>query len=161
MVKPKLLIIAGPNGSGKTTFTRLLLGHHWSEDCMFINPDDIAQNDYGDWNSPVAVLKAANRASELREQCLCDMKSMLVETVLSTERYPQMASDNNGYAGVAICPIRMSVPFQIFFQRTFASFIYKASLLFVNKSPLVAPVLVVILSSAASNISAENCGLIE
>lgn len=85
MVMPKLLMIAGPNGSGKTTFTRLLLGHHWSEDCQFINPDDIAQNEFGDWNSPDAVYKAANRASELREQCLRDMKSMLVETVLSTE----------------------------------------------------------------------------
>ncbi|MDD2308774.1 MAG: zeta toxin family protein [Desulfuromonadaceae bacterium] len=85
MEKPKLLIIAGPNGSGKTTFTRLLLGHHWSEDCLFINPDDIAQNEFGDWNSPDAVYKAANRAAELREECLRNKRSMLVETVLSTE----------------------------------------------------------------------------
>ena len=55
MEKPKLLIIAGPNGSGKTTFTRLLLGHYWSDDCLFINPDDIAQHEFGDWNSPAAV----------------------------------------------------------------------------------------------------------
>lgn len=85
MGKPKLLIIAGPNGSGKTTFTRLLLGHHWSEDCLFINPDDIAQNEFGDWNSPAAVIKAANRAEELREECLRNKRSLLVETVLSTE----------------------------------------------------------------------------
>lgn len=85
MGKPKLLIIAGPNGSGKTTFTRLLLGHHWSEDCLFINPDDIAQNEFGDWNSPDAVYKAANRATELRKECLRNKRSMLVETVLSTE----------------------------------------------------------------------------
>ena len=85
MEKPKLLIIAGPNGSGKTTFTRLLLGHHWSEDCLFINPDDIAQNEFGDWNSPDAVYKAANRAAELREECLRNKRNMLVETVLSTE----------------------------------------------------------------------------
>lgn len=85
MGKPKLLIIAGPNGSGKTTFTKLLLGHHWSEDSLFINPDDIAQNEFGDWNSPDAVYKAVNRASELREECLRNKRSMLVETVLSTE----------------------------------------------------------------------------
>jgi len=85
MDKPKLLIIAGPNGSGKTTFTKLLLGHHWSEDCLFINPDEIAQNEYGDWNSPDAVINAANRAAELREECLENRRSMLVETVLSTE----------------------------------------------------------------------------
>lgn len=85
MEKPKLLIIAGPNGSGKTTFTKLLLGHYWSEDCLFINPDDIAQNEFGDWNSPDAVIKAANRALELREECILKHRSMLVETVLSTE----------------------------------------------------------------------------
>lgn len=85
MAKPKLLIIAGPNGSGKTTFTRLLLGHHWSEDCLYINPDDIAQNEFGDWNSPDAIFKAANRAAELREECIRNKRSMLVETVLSTE----------------------------------------------------------------------------
>ena len=85
MEKPKLLIIAGPNGSGKTTFTRLLLGHHWSDDCLFINPDDIAQYEFGDWNSPKAIIMAANRAAELREECLRANKSMLVETVLSTE----------------------------------------------------------------------------
>ncbi|MBV5338630.1 MAG: zeta toxin family protein [Deltaproteobacteria bacterium] len=85
MEKPKLLIIAGPNGSGKTTFTKLLLGHYWSADCLFINPDEIAQNEFGDWNSQESVIKAANRAKELREQCLFDKKSMVVETVLSTE----------------------------------------------------------------------------
>jgi predicted ABC-type ATPase len=85
MEKPKLLIIAGPNGSGKTTFTKLLLGHHWSDDCLFINPDDIAQNEFGNWNSPDAVYKAVNRAADLREECLRNNRSMLVETVLSTE----------------------------------------------------------------------------
>jgi len=85
MEKPRLLIIAGPNGSGKTTFTKLLLGHHWSNDCLFINPDDIAQNEFGDWNSPDAVIKAVNRAAELRDECLQNKRSMLVETVLSTE----------------------------------------------------------------------------
>lgn len=85
MQKPKLLIIAGPNGSGKTTFTRLLLGHYWSEDCLFINPDEIALKEYGDWNSQDSVIKAANRAAELRDECLRNKKSMLVETVLSTD----------------------------------------------------------------------------
>jgi predicted ABC-type ATPase len=85
MEKPKLLIIAGPNGSGKTTFTRLLLGHHWSDDCVFINPDDIAQDEFGDWNSTELIYKAANVAAELREKCLQNRQSMVVETVLSTE----------------------------------------------------------------------------
>lgn len=85
MEKPKLLMIAGPNGSGKTTFTKLLLGYHWSDDCLFVNPDEIAQNEFGGWNLPEAVIKAANKAKELREQYLFDRQSMVVETVLSTE----------------------------------------------------------------------------
>jgi len=83
--KPKLLVIAGPNGSGKTTFTRQLLKHYWSEDCVFINPDNIAENEFGGWNDTTAILKAADRAAEMREECLSSMTSMVVETVLSKE----------------------------------------------------------------------------
>lgn len=85
MEKPKLLVIAGPNGSGKTTFTRKLLGNHWSEDCVFINPDEIAKNEFGDWNSVDAVKKAAVRAAEYRMQCISRKMSMVVETVLSRD----------------------------------------------------------------------------
>lgn len=83
MLKPKLIVIAGPNGSGKTTFTNQVLRHDWSEGCLFINPDEIANQEFGDWNAPAAVLKAAERAQELREACLRDRQSMLVETVFS------------------------------------------------------------------------------
>lgn len=95
--KPKLLIIAGPNGSGKTTFTKLLVGHHWSDDCIFINPDDIAQEVFGDWNSPDATIQAMNRAAEIRAECLAQRKSMLLETVLSSEEkivFIKEAKDN-------------------------------------------------------------------
>jgi predicted ABC-type ATPase len=85
MLKPKLLVIAGPNGSGKTTFTNQVLRHDWSEGCLFINPDEIAKNEFGDWNSPEAVLKAAKRAQQLRESCLREGSSMLLETVFSTQ----------------------------------------------------------------------------
>ena len=82
-LKPKLIVIAGPNGSGKTTFTNQVLRHDWSEGCLFINPDEIARHEFGDWNSPVAVLQAAHRAQELREDCLRNRQSMLLETVFS------------------------------------------------------------------------------
>lgn len=85
MVKPRLLVIAGPNGSGKTTFTGKLLEDRWSEDCEFINPDTIAQEMFGDWNSPDAVRKAADLAAEYRARCLAEKRSMVVETVLSKE----------------------------------------------------------------------------
>lgn len=81
--RPKLIVIAGPNGSGKTTFTNQVLRHDWSAGCLFINPDEIARNDFGDWNSPKAVMQAAVRAQELRETCLKERKSMLIETVFS------------------------------------------------------------------------------
>src|SRR6185369_547139 len=81
--KPKLIVIAGPNGSGKTTFTNQILRHDWSEGCFFINPDEIARDVFGDWNSPEAVMKAVVRAEELREECLRERKNLLMETVFS------------------------------------------------------------------------------
>jgi predicted ABC-type ATPase len=81
--QPKLIIIAGPNGSGKTSVTGKILEHQWIENCVYINPDNIAQNDFGDWNSPEAIIKAANRAAELREKYLLKRQGILFETVLS------------------------------------------------------------------------------
>lgn len=80
---PKLIIIAGPNGSGKTSVTSKILEHKWIEGCTYINPDNIARDDFGDWNSPEAVLKAVKKAAELREECLVKKEGILFETVLS------------------------------------------------------------------------------
>jgi predicted ABC-type ATPase len=82
--KSRLIVVAEPNGSGKTTITEKLLRHEWMEDCVYINPDLIAQQEFGDWNSPKAVIKAANRAKKMREDCLFNMASMATETVFST-----------------------------------------------------------------------------
>jgi predicted ABC-type ATPase len=81
--QPKLIIIAGPNGSGKTSVTGKILEHQWIENCIYINPDNIAKDDFGDWNSPEAVIKAANKAAELREEYLLKKGGILFETVLS------------------------------------------------------------------------------
>lgn len=81
--KPKLLVIAGPNGSGKTSITSQILKHEWVEDCIYINPDNIAQEEFGDWNSEQAVIKAAKIATERRESCIKNKKSLVFETVLS------------------------------------------------------------------------------
>lgn len=77
-LRPKLIVIAGPNGSGKTTFTNQVLRHDWSDGCIFINPDEIARNEFGDWNSPEAVKKAIVRSREIREDCLNNNKRMLL-----------------------------------------------------------------------------------
>jgi predicted ABC-type ATPase len=55
-MNPVLLVIAGPNGSGKTTVTVRLRQDRWSEDVEYLNPDDIARDRFGDWNSPEAVM---------------------------------------------------------------------------------------------------------
>ncbi|MBO7429128.1 MAG: zeta toxin family protein [Paludibacteraceae bacterium] len=83
--KPVLIIVAGPNGSGKTTVTSKILRHQWLEDSVYINPDNVAQERFGDWNSESAVLKAAKYCEEWREQCLVEKRSMIFETVFSSD----------------------------------------------------------------------------
>lgn len=85
MKKPTLIIIAGPNGSGKTSITHKVLQHQWIEDCVYINPDDIAKNTFGDWNSYEAVMKAAILSTQMREECINAEKSLIFETVLSAD----------------------------------------------------------------------------
>jgi len=46
MKNPNLIDIAGPNGSGKTSITKTILKHEWVNDCVYINPDDIAQEKF-------------------------------------------------------------------------------------------------------------------
>lgn len=82
--KPTLIVIAGPNGSGKTSITEALLGHEWFQGCEYINPDNIAKHVFGDWNSTEASIKAANQAHDLRERLLAEKKSFVFETVMST-----------------------------------------------------------------------------
>ena len=83
--KPVLIVIAGPNGSGKTSVTSKLLHHEWMEDAIYINPDIVAQEKYGDWNSPETIMKSVKYCEELREKCLRDKQSLIFETVLSVE----------------------------------------------------------------------------
>lgn len=83
--KPELIIIAGPNGSGKTSITQKFLHHEWAEGTTYINPDQVAKDMFGDWNNSEAVLKAANYCSKLRERCLAEKKSFVFETVFSAQ----------------------------------------------------------------------------
>ena len=85
MRKPVLIVIAGPNGSGKTSTTRLVIKHEWADQCVYINPDEIAQTKYGDWNDVNAVRQAVEYCEEWREQLLHDHKDFIFETVLSSD----------------------------------------------------------------------------
>lgn len=81
--KPVLIVIAGPNGSGKTTITSKILHHEWLENAIYINPDIIAQERFGDWNSQEAVTNSVRYCENLREECLVKKQSLIFETVLS------------------------------------------------------------------------------
>lgn len=83
--KPTLCIVAGPNGSGKTTTTIQLLENEWAADSIYINPDNIAQEIFGNWNSNDAILKAAQHSTELRYKCLEEKKNFVFETVFSSD----------------------------------------------------------------------------
>ena len=85
MRKPVLIVIAGPNGSGKTSTTRLVIKHEWAEQCVYINPDEIAQSKFGDWNDINAVRQAVEYCEEWREQLLKEHKDFIFETVLSSD----------------------------------------------------------------------------
>ncbi len=97
--KPILIVIAGPNGSGKTSITHKILKHEWVENCIYINPDEIARDEFGDWNSREAIINAAHLAEEIRESCIKNKQSLIFETVLSATdklHFIQKAKEN-GY----------------------------------------------------------------
>ena len=72
---PEIIVFAGPNGSGKTTITRMAktVG-------VYINADDIKKS------SLCSDLEAAVKAEELREDMLNKSMDFTFETVLSTDR---------------------------------------------------------------------------
>ena len=85
ILRPSLIVVAGPNGAGKTSITEQLLRHEWMGGCEYVNPDYIARDEFGDWNAPDAVRKAAVRAEEVRERCVREGRSLAFETVLSMQ----------------------------------------------------------------------------
>lgn len=84
-MSPVLLVIAGPNGAGKTTVTVRLREERWSEGVEYLNPDEVARDRFGDWNSPQAVLEAARWTDARREELLLARRGIAFETVFSTD----------------------------------------------------------------------------
>ena len=54
----------------KLPLPKKFLHHEWAEGTVYINPNQVAKEKFGDWNSRDAVLKAANYCEEWRERCL-------------------------------------------------------------------------------------------
>lgn len=80
---PRVLLVAGPNGAGKTTVTERGLAHEWFDDCEYVNPDYIARDIFGDWNSIEAVRQAADEAQQRRDRCIKERRSLAFESVFS------------------------------------------------------------------------------
>lgn len=80
--QPNLLIVAGPNGSGKTTFASQLLGHPWASGAVNINADALAQ-ELGDWNDERYTRQAQSMVRAQLENALLQRQHILYETVFS------------------------------------------------------------------------------
>lgn len=83
-MRPALLVIAGPNGAGKTTITARLRAEKWSAGVEYLNPDEVAQERFGDWNNPSAIAEAVRWTEERREKLLAEGKGIAFETVFSS-----------------------------------------------------------------------------
>ena len=85
---PEIMVIAGPNGSGKTTIT-----HMAQINGVYINADDIKKS------NSCSDLEAAIKAEKLRELSLEKKKDLTFETVLSTDRNLKLLkkAKQNGY----------------------------------------------------------------
>jgi predicted ABC-type ATPase len=73
--KPEIIVFAGPNGSGKTTVTKLARVIE-----PYINADDIKRVNH------CTDLEAAIMAEQMRETAIADGIGFTFETVLSTDR---------------------------------------------------------------------------
>ena len=96
--RPTMVVVAGPNGSGKTTLSKELRTRSWFSGYLYINPDVIAQEQFGGWNSPRARSHAALHATKLVKSALRSQANFAIETVLSSSgvRLMQRAK-NAGY----------------------------------------------------------------
>lgn len=73
--KPEIIVFAGPNGSGKTTVTKLAKVIE-----PYINADEIKRTNY------CTDLEAVQIAEKMREECVSKKQGFTFETVLSTDR---------------------------------------------------------------------------
>ena len=73
--KPEIIVFARPNGSGKSTITKMA---NIIE--PYINADDIKRTNH------CSDLEAAQLADELRNKLVAEQQDFTFETVLSTDR---------------------------------------------------------------------------
>ena len=57
--------------------TTQILHHEWMENAIYINPEQIANDKFGDWNSHEAIMQSVKYCEALREECLREKKSLI------------------------------------------------------------------------------------
>lgn len=82
--RPVLCVVAGPNGSGKTSATIQLLSNEWAADALYINPDNIPRNFWGLEFSD-SNFKSSTGRNRRKISLPCREKDFVFETVLSSE----------------------------------------------------------------------------
>ena len=81
-VCPRLIVFAGPNGSGKTTFATNIAHHKWGQGCRVLNADELAER-LGGWNRPECVAEAQLRIRKELHEALENRQDIMYETVFS------------------------------------------------------------------------------
>jgi len=108
MIKPTCLVIAGPNGSGKTTFATKYLPLY--ANCQnFVNPDLLAKA-FSPFNPDTAHIKAAKTALELMDEHIAAKRDFAFETTLSGRSYVKKIRQIKN-AGYRVTMFYLWVPF--------------------------------------------------
>jgi len=104
---PRALIIAGPNGSGKTTFAGRFLTGEWASE-TFINADLIAAG-IAPFKPKEAEIKAMRLMAEIMHSCVKGRKDFAVESTLSGRTYVRLINEwkKAGYIA-AVVYLRLS-----------------------------------------------------
>ena len=82
MARPTLLVLAGPDGAGKTTFAYSHLQDYIAAG-LFLNADETAR-DINPENVETAALAAGRKVLDHRRQLIAVGESFCVETTLAT-----------------------------------------------------------------------------
>lgn len=80
MVRRELIIVAGPNGSGKTTFAKSFLKEYKFE---FLNADEIANELRGKGGNQVGGIKAGKEYFRRLEELKKQNKNLVIESTLA------------------------------------------------------------------------------
>ena len=83
-MRSALCIVAGPNGSGKTTATRSLPSHVWLEGAFTSIPTTLPKKNSAVGTRLRLSKKAAECATEMRYACFGNGMNFVFETVFSS-----------------------------------------------------------------------------